>query len=333
MSSELSQRKNTRSTTNSSQTGGTANSSQTGGTTCSECKKSQRSGKFINCAGPCGGLFDLTCADVSIRSYEEVFCKKSKVNSVNWYCKKCTAKNANMNNTCCTEEMIQQLLNKALNGFLENLDGKIEKLVSAKIKEFGDSHDVAFNEFEAKIQALEERVAQLELLPKNEPSGDILSAIDQSCERRVKEIIAETNSTNDKQDRLNNLLIHGVPNDAASNVKDIMVKAFTKYNSTFNADNVTCYRLTKRGETPVTSPILCKFRDKRDRDGIFFKYLAKRDLVLSDVVDGAAITSRVFINEHLNKDEAMVIKRCRDMRKEWRHLRIEIVGQKGRQAN
>lgn len=136
----------------------------------------------------------------------------------------------------------------------------------------------------------------------------------QTIVSRPRTPTAEGGRVANMQQRSNNLMCYGIPNGDERELNDIVNKICAKFDIKFCVDTVTCMRLKHaQGTSP---PVLIKFTKKAFRDAVFFPYIKKRELILSDVLDCGGLTSRIYLNEHLSKEQGEVIKQCRSLKED-----------------
>lgn len=208
------------------------------------------------------------------------------------------------------DESIQNYIQSMLNDFVAQLDHKIDNLLKEKFDAFANGiHDkIAGVEknMAARIDFLEGRVSTLE------------TRLSEANKMNNNRILDDANHA----DRSKNFLIHGVPNDPNLDVKQLVKNICSKYETSFDNEWAHCFRIKSAKDDSTTTPIMCKFVSREKRDSVFHKYIAKRDLKLSDVMDCAGVDLRVYINEHLSKEEAAIIRECRQLKKDKRIFRF-----------
>lgn len=274
---------------------------------CAGCRKSVVGKEFTTCS-MCSGYFDIKCAGITVALYNEM-CKnaskpKNKKAAVEWRCTKCAASSQEVvAQKAASVDCSKETQDALLEGFVAKLDGRIEELLNAKFQEIVDGQNAKIAALESKISSLESRIVGIEKSLKDRTEGmRNPSAVDLKSQEA-------------KFERSKNIMIYGVPNDPATAIGDVVKNICSKYDENLNMDNVSCFRLKKSGDSSITSPILCKFSSKIARDKVFFKYIARRDLKLADVMGAAGIDSRIYINEHLSKDEAVIVRKCRELKR------------------
>lgn len=272
---------------------------------CAKCNKSTRTKSVIACCG-CGRVFDLDCANILTSLWTELnkHKPKSTINksSLNWYCSSCSAKSPDPTNCDRSENSIfghfNNKLKEQFDDFLSKLDEKLNELLDPKLEKFKTEVEARVDQMKTNFET---RIAELE-----RKYDDMKAQFDNRT--------SDVRNQEDKAERLKNLMCFGVPNENAAELPAVVAKICCKYDPTFDIKNVTCFRL--KNAKGLTPPVMIKFATKRARDAVFFKYIKERDLKLSDAVDGADMNGRMFLNEHLTKEEATVVRQCRLLKQE-----------------
>lgn len=202
----------------------------------------------------------------------------------------------------CDCDINMEFLEKKIDNLFDKLSAKFEEKLNSwiqkKIEDVIEPLNEKTNKLETAVATLESKIAELE----------------KKLNANAKQINQEK-INNDRNERLKNIIIYGVPDCTDEEMKSVVDKACKKYDGSFSSNNVKCLRLKKSANN--YPPILVKFNSKGARDAIFFNYIKKRDLMLTDVMDGAnGLDCRIYINEHLMKDDAEIVKKCRELKRE-----------------
>lgn len=288
------------------------------GKLCGSCKKSVNGKEVVICA-VCCGVFHLFCANVSKTLFEEINKSNNKTKKAcfNWTCIKCAdiqniiaSPSPNANGSAQSQSTTVPSMNATMDEFINKLDKKIDDLLASKMNPQIDI-------LHTKIAALEEKLASC----MNDTSAAKISEMEEKLNALGKQMSnieksnkgTKNNAHNNDRDK--SFIIHGIPNNNDVDTKTIAVAACCKYVDNFNADYMACVKL-KVKDGSLTVPILCSFTSKAIRDRVFFSYIKKRDLRLGDVMDGAGIDARIYLNENLTKDEAEIVRACRKLKAE-----------------
>lgn len=312
---------------------------------CSKCHKSTRNKDVINCTGRCNGIFDVSCAGLAV----SVFGEMTKLNkstsknkpSVNWKCAQCTneSQDNQLINISGSIDDFSNRLNDCFDGFLAKLENKVEEILRTKLQVIEDKFDAKLKSFDEKfvlhknqmdllerkfneqIKKLEDRLNVIEQKPDDVQTEGCIKSLEKKCDdlqNTFEAKLMSLNQVNDRAERDKNIMIYGVPNSVAADVQEVVHKICAKYDETFDGTNVSCFRLkAAQGAAP---PVIAKFSSKKARDAVFFGYLKnikENKLKLKDVLNTGDIDleTRIFLNEHLSKHEAEVMKECRSLKK------------------
>lgn len=287
--------------------------SQSADSKCGNCNKSTRKKGSIKCSS-CNITFDANCANLSLALLDEVTKHRKSAaknkSSFSWRCPNCTGSQTSENNTDILG------LDARLDDLFDSLKSRLEALISSSIQTLLRENEIKFAEtvsskiLELKTE-LELRIAALEANQVNMKSH---------FESRIA--VTATNPAPDKAERAKNLLCFGIPNGDATALPDVVSRICSKYDPDFDIASVSFSRLTARDE--LAPPVIVKFATKRARNNVFLNYIKTCDLKLTDVMNGACQDTRIYLNEHLSKEEAALVRQCRVLKQEKKIHRFTL---------
>lgn len=187
-------------------------------------------------------------------------------------------------------------LDARVDELFDKLKVKLDELISANINLLKSAYDNRFSAIETSIADLAVRC-------------DTLAT---QLESRLHQLTPSEPNGSAQPDRSKNLMCYGIPAGENLDLAAIVSKICLQFDPQFDANSMACFRLNSANG--LKPPVIIKFATKRARDAVFFTYIKKRDLMLSSVLDGVDIQGRVYLNEHLTKEEAAVVKKCRELK-------------------
>lgn len=131
--------------------------------------------------------------------------------------------------------------------------------------------------------------------------------------------IARLEDTVARMQRITELVIAGVPVVERESCTDIVAQIGSVINSNVNKDMIRAFRLNKTGSNAmkkrlrnrdINQPpiIIVKFPSTTDKNTFFGKYLAYKNLCLTDI--GFAAPNRIFIKENLTPSNYKIFQAC-----------------------
>lgn len=268
---------------------------------CAHCSKSTLNKDVILC-DKCNSYYDLKCADITVSLFNEIKKMKNEKtkSSLFWQCTNCSKSNTanNDNNELLDKNTasLEVLFNKFERKITNILDAKIESVINSKVNEAVKGLSDSIKDLQQEYIILKQKMKDIE----------------NNMESKLNELSTSGNVENERRERLNHFVIYGVPVAITGNdILQIVERICIKYDKNFCKDNVQCFRLNNDNNYP---PILVKFFSRSARDAVFFNYIKKRDLMLSDVAEGNEIQHRIYINEHLAKQDASIVRECRTLK-------------------
>lgn len=132
----------------------------------------------------------------------------------------------------------------------------------------------------------------------------------------------------ERQNLMLNLVLDGLPNIVENNGREdlsaviISIASIMKVSLT-REDIYKCYRIPIKsvGSSTRCAPVIVHFRDQATRDRLYFSYLKKRDLKLSDLLPDHSISSRIYLSENITADCKFLLRRCAALKKKKRIFR------------
>lgn len=114
-----------------------------------------------------------------------------------------------------------------------------------------------------------------------------------------------------------NLVLDGLPLLSSGNGReellDVVVELGRVVNVSLSINEIaSCYVSSSTSRTP---PIIIKFSQQSTRDKLYFAYLRKRNLMLSDLVPEHNISSRLYLSEHITAECKLLLRRCAALKK------------------
>lgn len=327
-------------------------SSQSAGnaSVCIACNKSHPAKDLILCHSCCA-CYDFLCAGFPRTLTEEIRKdRKKEPQRLLWQCTKCIASKRRSSSIRrpssgstpvpppLSTESLQNQIDQHIQSTLDTIVKKVDETCDKLIRDLLARHTADINnqmtELKGVIESVQSKVSKLEshmqamktkrVSPENE---NILTKV-ADLESRVHSVESrrpdQTQAGANMDDRLKNFIVYGVPNETEVPVTEIVNKICRKYDVGFTAGAVNCFRLNQQNDAAISTPILCKFSSKEKRDEVFFNYIKKRDLCIGDVVDAAGADYRLYINEHLTKEEASIVRKCRQLKREEKIFKFYI---------
>lgn len=115
--------------------------------------------------------------------------------------------------------------------------------------------------------------------------------------------------------RLNNLTIDGIPGDALD-IEAVVNKIAVKIGFELATGSIEKYMRFKDVKEDGSPAVLIKFKDREVRDAFLVYYLKKKNLKLADLeLPNYDIDSRIYINEHLSPAAGMVMRKCAELKR------------------
>lgn len=275
----------------------------------------------------CGSWFHSLC--ISITRSDLKCLQETK--ALLWHCDEC--KSGNLNNsssssgTVIAQPVIDTFLNHKLDSILEALAANqarftvIEEYIGGrddKINELAaqcESNDAKINEvdekFSAEVAVLRERINEVVT------TASVVEAQCNTCsltEARIEKI--------ERQSLMLNLVLDGLPNvteqDGREDLPAVVIGIAAIVKVTINREDIyKCYRIPSKAGASSTrcAPVIVHFRDQAPRDRLYFSYLKKRDLKLSDLLPDHSINSRIYLSENITAECKILFRRCAALKK------------------
>lgn len=305
------------------------------GEKCTTCSHSIQNKNAIVCDN-CRGVYDPKCAKLTTHTFDElVKMQKSspKAKVINWYCSTCAKTEPGASNKDVLSGF-ENIFESKISEFMESLEKKVDVLFQRKIESFIGGLTAKVDLLETKINDLQIEIGVLRnksIQDQNAASNDKfiqlqskIQEVENGLNNQIKNVQTIDQRNTERRDRQKNLLIYGVPDGERNLLGGIVKQICVKYDANFNAENVSYFRLYTKDKNSAAPPILCKFNSKAERDAIFFNYIKTRNLYLADVIEGAGVNERVFINEHLSKEDANIVRECNKLKREGKLIKFYL---------
>lgn len=190
------------------------------------------------------------------------------------------------------------------------------KIFDAKIEKFNDSLEKKCNnlanEVDKKFNILESKTS----LDLNQTKIECNAKLD-VLEARIADRFNEM----DRCAIQNDLVVHGIPSLQNENVGEIVLKIMDK----FGLDSslvIGAFRLRKINSAKFVPPIILKCSSAQSKMKILGKYFEFKTLNLRDV--GFDVSTRIFVNESLTKNDLMVKQYALKLQKEGKVYKVSV---------
>lgn len=132
----------------------------------------------------------------------------------------------------------------------------------------------------------------------------------------------------ERQVRMNELVISGVPFQENENLCDIITSVCRAINYNGGVDSIeSSFRLPVRRNTRNSSPsIIVKFWGSDAKNFFFKQYFSSKELCASKI--GFTVPSRIYVNENLTKRNFDIFRKVRELKKDGKIARFNT--QRGR---
>lgn len=205
-----------------------------------------------------------------------------------------------------------------IEGRVDYSDKKIEALV---VK--GDTTEAYVKELHEKVDSVDFEISALRNQLKNFETAD---TIDHHAQCNSCAYIDKRVETLERQNLLSNLVLDGLPSlstySRRENLPELIIQLAKLVKVNLQTEDITsCYRIPvrRRDDTGTaksrSSPVIIKFRQQTTRDQLYFAYLQKRNLKLSDLIPEFKIASRLYLSEHITAECKLLLRRCAALKK------------------
>lgn len=319
--------------------------------TCVGCKTIIQGKEFMTCQN-CKHKYDLPCANISPKRFKKI----SQESKLRWKCLECKSRQPKLDNTntpvragqlstededeCSsqdqyvtkrryppvekyiTESTFKEFLSKELKKEIETVvEATLTRLVSNQLKDIVQQ----FSGFQSSMTFISEQYEELknvwsstslELKSLKEENKALKENLTTLC-ARVK-VLEDENMKQQQWVRLQNVEITGIPENKQEDAVAIVQKLCEHIGvSVAPTDVEFAHRVQPRREASAARarPIIARFRHRVLKDKIIVAARKHRDLNTRDMRIGGE-SSKIYINEHLTKDNKMLLKLCKQKGKE-----------------
>lgn len=300
--------------------------------TCTKPLKSTNDGTAIGC-DKCPSWFHSSCTSLT---KDQLKVLKAPSCDLMWFCSECKSDTANSSTTTLVSQ--QSVGNDQINLKLDAILSALA-ISDARLATIEENVNVR----DAKIEALEEKFNSVELQIdelRQQVDFEVTAIRNQFCDLTAS-AGSNTNNTCDscllvghrvesmeRQSLLANLILDGLPSLSVDNRQEDLPAAIIKLANIVKVtlqkdDIISCYRIPVRRSSAVTrcAPVIIKFRHQAVRDHLYFSYLQKRNLMLSDLLPQHPISSRLYLSEHITAQCKSLLRRCAALKKKKQIVR------------
>lgn len=250
----------------------------------------------------CKQTLHFHCASITEAGYRRLGERK-----LTWRCLKCkqTSNSPKTPNPNTESSVLQEI--RALSAKLTPLEGLKDEIMGLRDEfaelssSFNKKFDVLFNEFNDKIEAMEQRIVQVE---KIQCQVNHLQAYIEKSD--------EESDSKDQWNRMNNIEIKGVPHMANENLFDIVVQIGAKISYPIVKNQINFVTRVPTREKEHLKPIIVGFCNRYVKeDFIAASRYAIKNIPLTPNQIGLSGNHRIYINDHLTTKNKLLLSKTK----------------------